>query len=207
TPLVHHAIKHMGHFTTKTFLLDNAHLFYLLLDMIIDEHLIIVEQKGDVLESLEERIIKKHEDIESDNLYLLKRDMLHLRKNIMGLRNIVNTLLHEHDSILPQLPAIYLRDLQDHVLIILESIDIHRELSKNILEVYMSVVNTKLNETMKVLAVFAAIFIPLTFITGFYGMNFNIPELHWKYGYFFAVGLILSVSGGLLYWFRKKGWI
>jgi len=200
--------NYLGHFITKALPLDSAHILYLMLDMIIDEHLAIVEQKGEELEAIEEVIIAGREDIQSKTLYLLKRDMLHLRKNIMGLHNIVDSLTHERATIIPKVPVIYLHDLRDHLLRILDSIDVHRELSKNILEIYMSSVNTKINETMKFLAVFAAIFIPLSFVTSFYGMNFpNFPFLQYEHAYVYVVSMMVGIAVGLLVYFRRKKWI
>lgn len=205
--LIDQMATYLQYFINKKLKLDNAHLLYFVLDMIIDEHLAIVEQKGENLEALEEKVMQMQEDIEFNSIYLLKRDMLHLRKNIMGLHNIITLLLYEHKAILPQLAPIYLRDLLDHAKRIIEVIDIHRELGKNIIDIYISSINTKSNETMRLLTVYTAIFIPLTFVTGFYGMNFPIPELEWKYGYFFAIGLIAVIAVSLLVYFRRKKWI
>jgi magnesium transporter len=134
--------------------------------------------------------------------------MLRLRKNSLILQNIVTQLIREQSRFLEGLSEIYLRDLHDHLLRISESIDIHYELCTNILQVYLSSISNKTNETMKVLTLFAAIFIPLSFIAGIFGMNFEyIPGLKWQWGYYAAIGGMVGLAVGLLVFFKKKGWV
>jgi len=202
----HEAI--MPHLLHKIKEFTIGHLVYSLIDGIIDEHYAIVEQKGDVLEHLEEVIITHKKNIDLGDLYSIKRDMLRLRKNVIALNNIILQLLREQSRFLEGLSEIYLRDLQDHLLRISESIDIHYELSSNILQVYLSSISNKTNETMKILTLFAAIFIPLSFIASVYGMNFAyIPGLEWEWGYFAAVGGMTALAVGLFIFFKKKGWV
>jgi magnesium transporter len=206
--LLDHIKKYLSHSFMSPTELNASHLVYLLIDMIIDDHFEIVEKKGDELENIEETLMKKGETINSNTLYTLKRDMLHLRKNIMSLNSIVFSMIRKQPLFMTDLPEIYLKDLQEHLELILESIDIHRELSNNILEIYMSSVNNKINETMKFLTIFTAIFIPMSFIAGLYGMNFShMPELNWEYGYYATLGMMFAIAGGLLVYFRRKKWI
>lgn len=183
-------------------------IVYGIIDTIIDDHYASVEYKGNLLEELEDKLINNQLNIDLGQLYAIKRDMLRLRKNVLILQNIVIQLLREQSRFLAGLSDIYLHDLHDHLLRIAEAIDIHYELSANVLQVYLSSISNKTNETMKILTLFAATFIPLSFIASLYGMNFTyIPGASWKWGYFAAIGGMAALGGGLVMFFRKKGWV
>ena len=131
-----------------------------------------------------------------------------MRRYIAPIRDLTAGLLRSESELIQEPTRIYLRDVHDHVLRIIESIETHRDILSSLLEIYLSSISSKLNEVMKVLTVFASVFIPLTFITGIYGMNFeDMPELKWPWGYPAIWGVFLTTSAGLLYYFKRKGWI
>jgi magnesium transporter len=189
------------------------HLAYAVLDVTVDSYFRIIEELGEQVETLEERLIQKPESTLINDINGLKREVIYLRRAVWPLREIVNKLQLKisnliHDETLP-----YLRDVYDHVIQVIDDVEIYRDLLAGMLDLYMSSISNRMNEVMKVLTVFASIFIPLTFFTGLYGMNFNptvshfnMPELDWKYGYFYALGLMLSVVIVMLIYFKRKKW-
>jgi len=205
-PLIEHMQVYIDHFWSKSLVVDMGRLVYLLIDMIIDDYFAVIEHKAAVLEEIEEEIIGK-EDIKPENLYKIKRDILHLRKHVMNLRVVINLMIHEHQTFMKTINKVYLNDLRDHLTVILDSIEINRELNQSILETYISSLEIKINDAMRLLTVFASIFIPLNFITSYYGMNFNLPELKWQHGALFAGSIMFLVVVGLLSFYRKKKWI
>lgn len=199
--IILHTLQKMREFTL-------GELVYCVIDGIIDNDYMIIEEKGELLEEYEEKIVKNKSNINLGDLYTTKRDLLRLRKKVISLNNILSLLIREKSPLLNTLPEIYISDLQDHLLRISEAIDIHYELSTNILQVYLSSLSNKTNETMKVLTLFAAIFIPLSFIAGVFGMNFtNMPGVHWEWGYITTIGGMTALAIGLLVFFKKKGWV
>lgn len=181
------------------------YMTYLIMDYIVDDYFNFVEETAQLLETIEDQLIKKPETIELQSLYTIKRRTLTLRKTIAPLRDIVHLLVADHRDYIDDRYELYFSDLHDHCIRLVESIDLHREMSASMLDIYLSTLNNRMNETMKVLTMFASIFIPLTFIVGIYGMNFKfMPELEWRYGYPMVMGGMLLLVLIMLAYFKKK---
>ncbi|NCR17911.1 MAG: magnesium/cobalt transporter CorA [Microcystis aeruginosa LL13-03] len=183
------------------------YLTYLLLDTIIDGYFPVVEHYEDRIEALEDVIISNPDRDTMQEIYDVRRELLALRRLIWPMRNVLNLLMRDHHGIVSDEVQIYFRDSYDHVIQILEIIEAYRELAASLMDVYMSTMGNKLNEIMKFLTVISTIFIPLTFIVGVYGMNFeNMPELKGEWSYFMVWLVMLAVAGGLIFYFWRKGW-
>ena len=183
------------------------YLTYLLLDTIIDGYFPVVEHYEDRIEALEDMIISNPDRDTMQEIYDVRRELLALRRLIWPMRNVLNLLMRDHHGIVSDEVQIYFRDSYDHVIQILEIIEAYRELAASLMDVYMSTMGNKLNEIMKFLTVISTIFIPLTFIVGVYGMNFeNMPELKGEWSYFLVWLVMLAVAGGLIFYFWRKGW-
>lgn len=188
------------------------YLFHALLDAVIDFYYPVLEKLGETLEALEERVIAARGPHITGELHRVRRDLLILRRAIWPLREILNDLIRDDDADPKMIP--FLRDCYDHVVELVDLIETYRDLAAGLMEVYVSVVGNRMNEIMKVLTIIATIFIPLSFIASVYGMNFdtsvsalNMPELHWKYGYLACVALMAAVGIGMLFWFKRRGWL
>jgi magnesium transporter len=190
------------------------YLAYALLDALVDSYFPYVEAYGDRLEELEDRILADPDHTVISAIHEVKRDLLSIRRGVWPLREALNLLLREdHTRITPE-TRVYLRDVYDHTIQLVELTETQRELASGLLDVYLSSVSNRMNEIMKVLTIIATIFIPLSFVAGLYGMNFdvrrsplNMPELEWRYGYLFALGLMAAIAIGMLVYFRRKRWI
>jgi magnesium transporter len=183
------------------------YLTYLLLDTIIDGYFPVVEHYEDRIEALEDMIISDPDRDTMQEIYDVRRELLALRRLIWPMRNVLHLLMRDHHGIVSDEVQIYFRDSYDHVIQILEIIEAYRELAASLMDVYMSTMGNKLNEIMKFLTVISTIFIPLTFIVGVYGMNFeNMPELKGEWSYFLVWLVMLAVAGGLIFYFWRKGW-
>jgi len=189
------------------------YLAYSLLDAIIDGYFSILEGFGDQVEELEEELSSDPKPEILQVIHGLKRSNIFLRRSVWPLREIINGLLRGESGLIKKQTMLYFRDIYDHTIQVVDTIEATRDMVSGMLDVYLSSVSNKMNEVMKVLTIFAAIFIPLTFIAGIYGMNFNpqaspfnMPELDWRYGYFFALGLMAAVGLAMLLYFRRKKW-
>jgi len=184
------------------------YLVYSLIDAIVDNYFIILEKIGERVESMEEDLISNPVPQTLQKIHNLKREMIYLRKSVWPFREVINGLLREESKLIKKGTHIYLRDLYDHTIQVIDTIETFRDMISGMLDIYMSSVSNKMNEVMKVLTIFAAIFIPLTFIAGVYGMNFHyMPELSlpWAYPAIWIVIILVSVS--LLVYFKHKKWI
>ncbi|MCB9674246.1 MAG: magnesium/cobalt transporter CorA [Alphaproteobacteria bacterium] len=182
------------------------YLAYALLDAIVDDYAVVVEALGKVAEKMEATLLDTPREVEISEIYVLRRELTELRRAAWPIRDSLNAWRRsEH---LDEHTRPFLNDLQDHATQVVEAIDMHRDLVLGMIDLHLSSLSHKMNETMQVLTVIATLFIPLTFLTGLYGMNFdNMPELHTKYGYYFAIGtMVLTFVGGLA-WFRRRGLI
>lgn len=185
------------------------YLTYALLDAIVDNYYLVIEEMSDKIEHMEERL---YNAASGDDIILeiqeLKRTMLRIRRAIFPLREIVGRLEKLDHDLIHEQTVNYIKDLYDHVIQVSENIEIYREMSWGLMDMYMSTINNKMNEVMKVLTIMASIFIPLTFIAGIYGMNFEyMPELQWKYSYFILLGTMLVMVVGMIFYFKKKKWL
>ncbi len=180
------------------------YLTYLIMDNIVDNYFNFVERSTHELEVMENFLIEDAEKIQLKMIYSIKRHSLTLRKTIAPIRDIIHLLLQEKPQLIKANYRLYYQDLYDHTLRLLESVDLHYDMASSMLDIYLSTQNNRMSQTMKVLTQFASLFIPLTVITGIYGMNFEyMPELKWHYGYFAVLGLMGFVFGGMLYYFKK----
>ena len=183
------------------------YLTYRLLDAIVDNYFVVLEKLGERVESLQERIIKDLTPEILHEIHELKREMIFLRKTVWPLREVVSGLQREETMLVKENTKLYLRDVYDHTIQVMDSIETFREMISAMIEIYLSNLNNRINSVMKVLTVIATIFMPPTFIVGIYGMNFkNMPELDWKYGYPAVMLLMLVIAITMLTVFKKKKW-
>ena len=181
------------------------YLTYLVMDKIVDAYFNFVELAAKQLEEMEDLLISDPEEISLKDLYTIKRRTIILRKTFTPLRDIIHLLFSEHGRFIDKKYHIYYRDLHDHVIRLLDSVNLHYEMTAGMLEIYLSTLNNPMNETMKMLTMFASIFIPLTFIAGLYGMNFKyMPELNWRYGYPTLLLLMVGLAAFMFYFFKRK---
>ena len=190
------------------------YLAYSLLDASIDNYFPILEKYGEQIEALEDQVVLRPSSQFVPEIHELKRDLLGLRRAVWPLREAVSGLIREPSPLIAQETRLYLRDCYDHTVQIIDLLENYRDVAASLMEVYLSSVSNRLNEIMKFLTIFTTIFIPLNFIAGIYGMNFNtekspwnMPELNWYFGYPLAGGLMAVLCVGMLIYFRRKGWI
>ena len=189
------------------------YLAYTLLDAIIDGFFPVLEAYGERIDELEDEVVSNPSKNTLEKIYRLRRELLALRRCIWPQRDAINTLIRDGSSLVSEGVKIYLRDCYDHTVQVMDMVETYRELSSGLMDVYLSSVSNKMNEIMKLLTVISSVFIPLTFIAGVYGMNFdpdaspwNMPELKWSLGYPLCWVLMLGVAGSLVYFFWKRGW-
>jgi magnesium transporter len=188
--------------------MDVDYLAYTLLDSIIDNYFFILEQIGDKIEEIEDALVTDPKPETLQILHNLKREMIVIRKSIWPLREVINRLERWETPLIQKATTIYLRDVYDHTIQVIDTIETYRDMLSGMLDIYLSSVSNRMNEVMKVLTIIATIFIPLTFIAGIYGMNFNMPELQWPWAYPYMFYFILIVIGLImLTYFRRKKWL
>ncbi|PWJ58192.1 magnesium transporter [Dyadobacter jejuensis] len=184
------------------------YLLFALMDIIVDHYFICLEQLGDNLDALEEAVLSESEHLSLKDLYLLRSELTTSRRMIWPLREMIVQLMREENRFVSRDTVPYYRDLHDHVMQIVETIDSYRDLLASLADVHLSTASNRMNSVMKTLTVFSAVFMPLTFIVGVYGMNFdNMPELHFKNGYFWTWLLMGATTLGMLFYFKKKKWL
>ncbi len=193
--------------------LGSDYLAYALIDAVIDSYFPVVDNYGERLEQLDAMLSAGDSTHFLDSLHQLRNDMMELRRAIRPLRDAIIMLMPDPHSLVTSDTQYHLRDCYDHTVQLIELLDTYREMCADLRDYYMSTVNNHMNEIMKVLTIIATIFIPLSFITGLYGMNFNtdkpanMPELNWRYGYPFALALMVGTAVGLLVFVWRKGWL
>ncbi|MBA3052027.1 magnesium/cobalt transporter CorA [bacterium] len=184
------------------------YLAYSLLDAVVDNYFSILENTGEQIEEMEEKLLANPSPQTLRKIHDLKRGIIFLRKSVWPLREVAGSLERGESKLIKKSTVIFLRDLYDHTIQVIDTVETLRDMLSGTLDIYLSSVSNRMNEIMKVLTIFAAIFIPLTFLAGIYGMNFEfIPELKWRWGYFYALGLMAAVGFGLLIFFRRKKWL
>lgn len=183
------------------------YLLFALMDIIVDNYFIVLEKLGDNLDQAEDQVIRGTENMSLTELYSLKRELTTVRRQIWPLRDMISQLMREDNPQIGKDVIPYYRDLYDHTMQVLDTIDSYRELVASLADVHLSTISNKMNSVMKTLTIFSAVFMPLTFIVGVYGMNFEyMPELKMRYGYFYVWGLMAVVTTGLIFYFRSKKW-
>ena len=184
------------------------YLCYALVDVVVDNYFLVLDRFGEQIENIEGSLIK---DIDSSILnlvYGMKRELIILRKSVWPLREVISSLQRDELKFIEKKNQAYLRDVYDHTIQVIDTVETYRDMLSGMLDLYMSVTGNKMNEVMKVLTIIATIFIPLTFIAGIYGMNFEfMPELSYRYAYFIVLGLMILVGFIMLVYFRKRKWI
>jgi len=182
-------------------------LAYSLMDAVVDHYFLVVEGLGESIDEIDERILVSPQTGDIHAIHRLKREVLKLRKAVWPLREEIGTLERTDSPLIHPETRVFLRDLYDHAIQIIDMVESNRDILAGMHDTWLSSNSNRMNEIMKVLTIIATIFIPLTFIVGVYGMNFDyIPELRWHWGYHAVWGIMLAVGGGMLLWFRRKGW-
>ncbi len=184
------------------------YLAYSLLDTIIDHYFVILEKFAERIEKLEEELISDPRPDTLHQIHRLKREMIYLRKSAWPLREVINGLEKSGSDLIRPATKIFLRDIYDHAIHIVDSIESYREMLSSMLDIYLSSVSNRMNQVMKVLTIIATIFMPLTFLAGIYGMNFrHMPELGWPWGYPLVLVLMFALAGAMIYFFKKRNWL
>ena len=184
------------------------YLAYTLIDAIVDSYFLILERTGEKIEKMEEKLVSNPTPITLQGIHNLKRDLIFLRKSVWPLREVISGLERTESSLIEESTGIYLRDVYNHSIQVIDTIETFRDMISGMLDIYLSSISNKMNEVMKVLTIIATIFIPLTFIAGIYGMNFvYIPELQLRWGYFAALFIMAVISIIMLIYFRRKKWL
>lgn len=187
--------------------LGSDYLMYGIMDTVVDHYFLVLEKVGEQIEVMEEALIQKADQKVLAKIYTLKQELLFLRKSIWPMREIVNILQRMENNLLQPETAVYMRDLYDHTVQVMETVETFRDMTSGMLDLYLSTISNKMNEVMKILTIFSAIFIPLTFLSGVYGMNFDfMPELKWRFGYFLWWGLVTILALGMMLFFKRKKW-
>jgi magnesium transporter len=184
------------------------YLAYALIDAVVDYYFFILEKIGDDIEVLEEDLIESPDKKTMHTLHNMKREMIFLRKAVWPIRELINNLERSETTLIKPSTDIYLRDLHDHAVRVIDTVETYRDLLSGMMDIYLSSVSNKMNEVMKVLTIITTLFVPVTFIAGVYGMNFdNMPELHSQWGYAITWAAMLTIIISLLFYFRKKEWL
>jgi magnesium transporter len=184
------------------------YLAYALIDAIVDHYFIVLEKIGDDVESLEEELLANPSPQTLHTIHKLKRELIFLRKSVWPLREVISALERGEVGLIQEKTTIFLRDVHDHTIQVIDTVETLRDMVSGMLDVYLSSLSNRMNEVMKVLTIIATIFIPLTFIAGIYGMNFkHMPELDWQWSYPLLWLLMVGVFISMLLFFRKKKWL
>jgi magnesium transporter len=184
------------------------YLAYSLIDAVVDNYFLILENLGERVEALEEELISDPRRETLHAIHVLKREMIYLRKSVWPLREVISGLERAESDLIKDATGIFFRDVYDHTIQVIDTIETYRDMLSGMLDMYLSSVSNRMNEVMKVLTIIATIFIPLTFVAGVYGMNFKfMPELGWRWGYFGILAVMLTIGVLMLFYFRRKKWM
>jgi magnesium transporter len=183
------------------------YLAYALIDAVVDNYFLVLEKLGECIEGIENELMNDASEETLKKIHSLKREMVLLRKFIWPVRELINEFDRTESPLIDKATSLYVRDLYGHAVQLIDTMEAYRDMVSGMLDTYLSISGNKMNEVMKTLTIMASIFIPLTFIAGVYGMNFdNMPELHRSWGYPFVIVIMLVVAAGLVYYFKKKKW-
>ncbi|MFM7427129.1 MAG: magnesium/cobalt transporter CorA [Elainella sp.] len=189
------------------------YLAYALIDAIIDGFFPVLEDYGELLEELEDEVVENPTRQSLEKIHRIKRELLSLRRAIWPQRDAINSLIRDGNALISDEVRVYLRDCYDHTVQVIDMVETYREVASSLMDVYVSSVGNRMNEVMKFLTIVSTIFIPLTFIAGVYGMNFdtdasplNMPELEWYWGYPLCLAVMALIALSLVLYFRRKGW-
>lgn len=198
----------------RTRFMNSDYLAYTLIDAIVDGYFSVLETISERIEAIETKLIKDPGQESLESIHELKRELIYMRKAVWPLREVIGGLERMESSFIHDSTQIYLRDLYEHTIQVIDTVETFRDMVSGLLDIYLSSVSNKMNEVMKVLTIIATIFIPLGFLAGVYGMNFdtsvsslNMPELGFAYGYILFWILALFIGGGLFVFFKRKRWM
>jgi len=184
------------------------YLVYSLIDAVVDNYFSVLETLGEKIEALEEKLVTNPTSDTLHEIHYLKREMIFLRKAVWPLREVISSLQRGDSALIQDTTRLYLRDVYDHTIQVIDTIETYRDMVSGMLDIYLSSVSNRLNAVMKVLTIIATIFMPLTFLAGVYGMNFkHMPELEWRYGYGMIWAFMIFIGLCMLVYFRKKKWL
>jgi magnesium transporter len=184
------------------------YLAYALIDGIVDNYFMVMEKLEEQVEDLEEELVTSPTQNSLQKINRLKKDMIFLRKSVWPLREMINNLERSESALIKESTKIYLRDVYDHTIQVIDTLETFRDMVSGMIDIYLSGLSYKMNEIMKVLTLIATIFIPLTFVVGLYGMNFkNMPEIEWEFGYYSVLIVMVIMVAGMLTYFKRKKWI
>lgn len=188
--------------------LKSDYLTYALMDTVVDHYFLAVERIGDFIEEIDDRLLTDPQPGDVQETHRLKREILGLRKAVWPLREEVGAIEKSESPLIHQETRVFLRDLYDHTIQVIDMVETFRDLLGGMHDTYLSSISNRMNEIMKVLTIIATIFIPLTFIVGVYGMNFeHMPELKWPWGYYLIWLIMVIVGGGMVLFFKRKKWM
>jgi magnesium transporter len=184
------------------------YLAYALIDATVDNYFAVMEKLEEQVEDLEEELVLNPTPDSLHRINRLKKDMIFIRKSVWPLREMINTLEQSESVLIQEATGIYLRDVYDHTIQVIDTLETFRDMVSGMIDIYLSGLSYKMNEIMKVLTLIATIFIPLTFVVGLYGMNFEyMPEIEWEFGYYAVLVVMAVMVAGMLIYYRKKKWI
>ena len=203
TPLEHRIMEAAGFIRKR----PGDYLVYAIIDSVLDQYFPIVDAIGERLDDLDTQLMISDKRFNAIEVHKLRSRLLDLGRWLRPNREMINQLLRDEAPSMTPETQVFMRDCYDHAVRLYEEIETYREICSDLRAYHLSVVSNRTNDVMKILTIISSIFIPLGFITGLYGMNFvNMPELQWRYGYFFIVGVMITIAIGLLFWFRSRGW-
>jgi magnesium transporter len=183
------------------------YLAYALIDAVVDHYFVILEKDGEKIEILEDEVVSDPIPKTLQKIHKLKKDMIFLRRSVWPLRELVNALERVESSLVQKTTHPYLRDVYDHTIQVIDTLETYRDTLSGMHDTYLSSISNRMNEVMKVLTIIATLFIPLTFIAGIYGMNFDfMPELKWRLGYFVVLGVMFVIAVFMIFYFKRKKW-
>ncbi|MHB0986329.1 MAG: magnesium/cobalt transporter CorA [Sulfuricella sp.] len=184
------------------------YLAYALLDAVVDHYFVVLEKREEEIDALEEEVVINATPNTLQRIHKLRRELIFLRKAILPFRSVIGALERGESPFFEQTSRIYLRDIYDHTIHIIDTLETFRDLATGLLDIYLSSVSNRMNSVMRMLTVIATIFMPLTFLAGVYGMNFkHMPELEWTWGYPAVLLLMAAVGISMQVYFRKKKWL
>lgn len=184
------------------------YLAYTLVDAIVDHYFVVLEKIGEQIEDLEEELVAEPTTETLQIIHQIKRELVFLRKSSWPLREVLGGLQRGEPELFSESTAVYLRDVYDHTIQVIDTVETYRDMVGGMLDIYLSSISNKMNEVMKVLTIIATIFIPLTFVAGVYGMNFAyMPELGWRWGYYAVLALMVVIGLLMVIYFHRKKWL
>jgi len=184
------------------------YLVYSLMDAVVDHYFVVMEKMGEKIDDLEDEVVANPRRETLRSVQRIRDEILLVRRSVWPLREVVSLLERAESPLIDKTSAIYFRDVYEHTIQVMDTVDTYRDILSGMFDIYLSSVSNRLNEVMKVLTIIATVFMPLTFLAGVYGMNFEyMPELKWRYGYFLIWGVMIVIALAMLACFRKRKWI